>query len=430
MNQNDRNLIAVNRLTAVVFIVLLSVLVSFGTFMAVAHFDLGIDGEERPTLDPGAPQEGNVTEASNFEALNTAYQTILANYVDPDSLTSERLVEGAIEGMVESIEDPYSMYFDASALKEFQEETMEGEYSGIGVSVLDVEGYVTVITVFEGVPAATTPYETAEEDDPIGLKPGDRIVEVDGVDVVGMSTEHVSELIRGPVGESVSVTVEREVEGTYEDLVFDIQRERVEIPTVTSKVTDDAVGVLTITNFSGHTPEQVAENLEELETKGVEGLVIDVRNNPGGTLSDCIATAEFFLPPGDLIRIVDREGEVEIHQTRYEGYDKPMVVLINEYTASAAEILAGALRDQLEVLLIGQQTFGKGSVQRLYYLDEDRGTGMKLTTQRFLTPSGYNIEQESGLEPDHEVEWPTDGVFGDLEDDPQLQRAIEILRGQ
>ncbi len=390
--------------------------------------------EDTSVEDPSvaAPDDGSenpVLEAENYDEFLRALDLILQDYVDEEDVTPERLIQGAIKGMIEGVGDPYSTYFDASALEDLRMQTLEGEYSGIGVSVIDMEGYVTVLVPFSNTPASATSPEGVEDDDEeTGLRSGDRIISVDGVDTVGMSTEHVAELIRGPAGETVEVIVERPRDGGHRELTFVIEREEIEIPTVDSKVLEDDVGLLSITQFTAHTPQQVETHLEELKSEGISGLILDLRSNPGGTLDESLEVADQLLPPGPVVTTVDREGKEETLSVDDPGWDLPIVVLVDNYSASASEILAGALRDRLDAPLIGERTFGKGSVQRVYYLDPDRTTGMKITTQRYLTPSGYSIEEEEGLVPDHEVPWSEGDVMGEFDSDPQLQKALEVMR--
>ncbi len=421
MQENERSYI---RLTTgqlagiVVVTVVIAAMLTFG----FANAYLAPEEEQEP-------EEGDlITQAENYPELVRAIQLIRDNYVDRDAADVEKMIEGAIEGAIGSTGDRYSTYFDASALEDFQQETVEGEYSGIGASIQDIDGYVTIMVPFEESPAATTSFEGAEDDDPVGLRPGDRILTVDGVDVVGMSADHVAEMIRGPVGEKVEVKVERPDENGAAELIFNFERAEVEIPTVESEVIDGDVGLLSLTRFTGQTPQQVSEQLAYLEDQDVSGVIIDLRNNPGGTLEECVAVADMFLPEGVVLQVVGRDGETEEIRVSGDAYPKPLVVLVNEFTASGGEILAGALNEQMDVPLVGTTTFGKGSVQRLFYLDEDRPTGMKLTTERFLTPSGYSIEEEGGLKVDHEVPGPEDGRYGDLDADPQLQKALELMR--
>jgi len=380
-------------------------------------------------IEEAAPEEvESALDDEGYDEFIRALSLIMEDYVDGDDVDSEALLRGAIRGMIEGLDDPYSTYFDASALEDLRVQTLEGEYSGIGVSVIDLDGYVTVLVPFDDTPASTTPFEGADENDAIGLKSGDRILEVDGIDVVGMSTDHVAELIRGPVGESVEILVERPENEMGEQYRFVIEREQIEIPTADSEVIDGDIGVLSITQFTAHTPEQVAAHLEKLEESGIQGLILDLRSNPGGTLEESLQVADQFLPPGPVVTTVDREGNEETLAVSGPGYERPIVVLVDRFSASASEIIAGALRDRADAPLVGERTFGKGSVQRVYYLDPEQTTGMKLTTQRYLTPSGYNIEDEEGLVPDYEVEWSEGETMGELDSDSQLQRALEVLR--
>lgn len=420
LQEDETGLIRLTRgqgVACIIVLVLVSALITFGITSAYLV---------SPPAEPGVSDI--IVGAENYHELVQASMIVMENYIDDEKVTPESLVEGAIRGVVASMGDPYSMYFDASAMRDFQRETMEGEYSGIGTSILEVDGYVTIMVPFEGTPAATTPFENAEPDDPVGLRPGDRILRVEDLDVVGMAADHVAELIRGPAGEVVTVEIERP--GTGQNLVFMIERDTIEIPTVSGEVIDGDLGLIVISRFTANTPDQVRHYMAELEDAGVEGLILDVRNNAGGTLAECVEVASLFVPAGPVVTTVDREGTEDVREVTGTGYSGPMVVLINGYSASAAEILAGALRDRMEVPLVGERTFGKGSVQHLYYLDPTRPSGMKITTERYLTPSGYSIEEEGGLRPDIEVAWPEGALMGDPESDPQLQRGIEVLRGR
>ena len=420
LQEDETGLIRLTRgqgVACVIVLVLVSALVTFG--ITSAYFT-------SPPAEPGVSDI--IVGAENYPELVQAAMIVMENYIDDEKVSSESLVEGAIRGLVGSTGDPYSMYFDASAMRDFQRETMEGEYSGIGTSILEVEGYVTIMVPFEGTPAATTPFENATPDDPVGLRPGDRILRVEDVDVVGMAADHVAELIRGPVGEVVTVEIQRP--DTGQNLVFMIERDTIEIPTVRGEVIDGDLGLIVISRFTANTPDQVRHYMSELEDAGIEGLIIDVRNNAGGTLAECVEVASLFVPAGPVVITVDREGTEDVREVTGTGYPGPMVVLVNGYSASAAEILAGALRDRMAVPLVGERTFGKGSVQHLYYLDRARPSGMKITTERYLTPSRYSIEEEGGLRPDIAVPWSEGALMGDPESDPQLKRGIEEIRGR
>ncbi len=411
----DENMIKLSTgqaLTSVVVIFLVSALITYG---AVAMYPAD--------TEPAA--EDVVTQAENYHELQEAVATILDEHVD-EAINAEKLIQGAVRGAVEAAEDRYTTYFDTSELEDFTER-IEGEYSGIGASILSVDDYVTVLVPFDGSPAATTPFEGATEDDPVGLQPGDKIVEVDGIDVRDMSADHVADIIRGPEGSEVVVDALRSNDDDEERLRFEFERARIEIPTAETDIVDEDIGVLSINQFHRHTPDQVREALDDLEAENISGIIIDLRFNPGGDLSAVVEVADFFVPEGPVMSAHTRDEE-ETLRAETPGYDLPIVVLVNEFSASGAEILAGAIRDRLGYPLVGEQTFGKGSVQRMVYLDDEEQTGMKLTTARFLTPDGHKIDVDGGLLPDYEVELPEDAELGELENDPQLQRAVQQMR--
>lgn len=404
-----------------------------GSLMVVALITgllvFGFFGVYGDSADGGNADGDVITSAENYDELVRAVRLTLQKHVD-SSIEPEQMIEGAIDGALKGTGDPHSAYFDAEAMKEFQESVTHGEYTGIGVSVLKVEEYVTVVTVFEGGPAETTSFEGAAPDDPVGLKSGDRIVSVDGTDVVGMPADQVATMIKGPEGETVRVGIDRKTEqGRWKTLIFELERATVEIPTADHEIIEDDIGVLVISGFTSHTAEQVEEHLDELLDAGVSGIILDLRNNPGGTVDACVKVADMFLGEGAVVTTVNREGDEEVMNSHEPGFDLPLVVLVNRYSASASEILAGALRDRKDVALVGEKTFGKGSVQRIFYLDRDQPTGMKITVSRYLTPSGYSIEEEGGLTPDYEVQMEgSELLVGDPDRDPQLRRAIDVLK--
>ncbi len=373
-----------------------------------------------------------------FRALNVAaglenepnfyklFQVIdLANrrYVEPDDATADRLLEGAIAGAVEALGDRYSMYYDASQFAGVRRQ-MEGEYSGIGTVVTSVDGYVTIISPFRGAPADTATFEGAGPGDRAGLQPGDRIKAVDGDDIVGMPLEQAVELILGPAGSEVTLSVLREGHAT--PLIFTITRARVQIPMAEGEMLPDNVGYLHVLQFTDGTLVQVKDALRSLEDEGMEALVLDLRNNGGGTLSSVEEVSGLFVPRGPIVHIDDREGKRETLHSPGPGLSVPMVVLINGGTASGAEILAGAIRDYQLADLVGIKSFGKGSVQNVWPLDEM--TGLKVTVARYLTPNEYSIDQEGGLMPDHVVEMPAEAEFANLDTDQQLQEAYRLVR--
>lgn len=371
-----------------------------------------------------------------FDRLVTVLTLIRQEFVEETDM--DTLLEGAAAGAVSALEDRYSVFFDASQFRDFSIDT-SGTYGGIGVQVTERDGRVVIMTPFPGTPGDTTPFQGARPEDPRGLKPDDIILKVDGRSIERLTVEKVAELIRGEPGTTVELVVLRP--GTPEgprQLTFSITRQRIEVPTVESKMLNRQEGIayLRLSMFNEHTTAQVEEALEVLQGQGMQALVLDLRNNPGGLLDEVVKVAGNFVPRGPVVIVEDRGGRRTVHRSdNPRGFGKPLVVLVNGATASAAEILSGAIQDTGVGTVVGTRTFGKGVVQRVWNLGD--GTGLKLTTSRYLTPKGRDInervdpdtgEEVGGILPDVEVEQPEGAVFGSPSQDPQLQKAVEILR--
>lgn len=321
------------------------------------------------------------------------------------------LAEGAMAGMVDALDDPYSTYLSPQAYQALSE-NIRGNFGGIGVQVgMRNENQMTVAAP----PFPGTPAETA------GLRQGDVIVTIDGQKTAGLDLETAAALLRGEPGTTVVVEISRE--GNPELLTISLVRAVINVPTVQQRVLaeDRRLGYLAIASFSLNTEQDVGAALQTLREAGAKGLVLDLRNNPGGEVGAAVDTAGYFLSKGPVVRIIDRKGGETVLTT--EGQNDgllPMVVLVNEMSASAAEILAGALRDRAEVPLVGTTTFGKGVVQAVYALTD--GAGLKLTTAKYLTPNGSDI-QGRGLQPDREIKQELTSP-----EDYQLQEAIRLLQ--
>ncbi|HEX6988831.1 MAG TPA: S41 family peptidase [Bacillota bacterium] len=377
-------------------------------------------------LDTRLGTAGELSDEPAFQRLLDVIGYVRRYYVEDVPL--EQLLEGAADGALQSLEDPYTVYYDAEAYEQF-EINLTGEYEGIGVAVTEVEEYVVVQTPFPGSPGATTYPDNHDGVSPPGLRAGDRIIEVDGQRVVGVPVDHAAALIRGPRGTEVRLTVERPVEGADPIvLYFTIRREQIEIPTVqqADMVTPD-IGYLWLTQFTPETPGQVSQALDRLREQGARAIILDLRNNPGGELSASVQVASEFVPEGPVVHVVRRGGDRETYAADGDGLGLPLVVLVNGGSASASEIVAGAIQDYGSGTLLGEQTFGKGSVQTVYTLrDTDDGTAaIKITTARYLTPKERSIDAV-GLTPDVEVPGAPEQQ-GDPARDPQLQRAIQLL---
>lgn len=339
-------------------------------------------------------------------------RAILETYhVDADKQqdVEDKLVHGALRGMVSAWDDPYTRYVDPDQMKQ-EEIEMQGEYGGLGIYIGKKDGRTMIISPIEGTPA-----------DRVGLKPMDEIVKVNDEVIVGMDQNEVVKMLRGAPGTAVTIWIRRE--GANELLQFDIVRENIQIHSVRHEVLQERWGYIRLIQFNQKTTEELVVALDDVIGQGVEGLILDVRNNPGGLLNVAVDVADLFLDGG---LVVGMKGRVErSNDTLYARSgvktELPLVVLINEGSASASEIVAGALRDRSDVPLIGKKSFGKGSVQTLFNLPD--GSGIYVTIARYHTPKGVNIDH-NGLEPDLEVEGE---MVKEHEKDLQLQRALEEL---
>ena len=316
------------------------------------------------------------------------WDLIQSKYFQP--LEEEKLVRGSIEGMLRALDDPYTMYLDPDALRELLIYTT-GSFSGIGVEITGGEEEVLVLRVIGESPAQRA-----------GLLPGDRIIRVGERDVEGLAVDAVARLLRGPGSTAVDVTIRRV--GEAELITLSIIREEIERETVFSRLLDDAVGYLQITGFDQKTGKDFAAALAGLEREGLSGLILDLRDNPGGIVDEAIEVGKIIVPAGEITRVVDRNGNVrERYMSQAPLRDYPIVVLINQYSASAAEIIAGALQDNGNATLVGTPSYGKATVQHLQYLSD--GGGLRYTIAKYLTPAGHDLH-ENGLQPDILVELP------------------------
>jgi carboxyl-terminal processing protease len=327
----------------------------------------------------------------------------------------DELMNSMYRGLLDGVDDPYTQYLDAVALEAFRMRT-EGVFAGIGVlSQMDEENRVlTVREVFENSPAFAA-----------GLLPGDRIVAVDGENMIGRQQEEITELIRGPVDTPVMLTIQRPDEGR--EFVVSIFRALVEVPTVSHEMIE-GMGLIRITSFDRVTYSQFTAALEDLTEQGMEGLIIDVRNNPGGLMSEVVKITNELVPEGVITYTEHADGRREYHRATGEALGLPLVVLVNERSASASEILGAAVQDTGAGVLVGTQTFGKGIVQNLMYLSD--GNAIKMTIAKYFTPNGVSIHGV-GVTPDIVVEMD-EGLsrrIGTLphEEDEQLQTALDTI---
>lgn len=321
-----------------------------------------------------------------------------------------KLLYGAIRGMVEAWGDPYTRYVDPVQLKE-EEIEMEGEYGGLGIYIGQRDGKTLVISPIEDTPA-----------DKAGLKPQDQIVKVEDEIILGWDSQQVVKRLRGKPGTSVTIWVRRE--GEEELLKFEIVRENIKLVSVRSEMMEEKLGYVKITQFKQNTAQDVREAFKTLIAQGARGFALDLRNNGGGLLNGAVEICDMFLNGGLVVGMkgrVERAND-EIYANPGSITNLPMVVLINEGSASASEIVAGALSDRGRAISVGKKTFGKGSVQTLFNLSD--GSGLYVTIARYHTPSGKVIDHV-GLEPDVEVDGEVTKEKGK---DVQLKRAMEVLK--
>lgn len=370
---------------------------------------------------PMFKQQGDVTisreeynRLRQYEKLDFLMQLVETYYYE--DVDTDEMLESAAVGLIAGIGDVYSMYYTKEDMEAFNEET-EGEYAGIGCQLLadPTDQMITVTRVFKGSPAEEA-----------GMRSGDKIAYVNDLYYSAYEMDAAVDVMRGTPGESVKVTVLRDLE----TVDFDITRKVVNINYVEYEILDGNIGYVMVYDFLGDAVEGFRKALEAFQEAGVTGMIVDLRNNGGGLLDASVEMADMILPEGTVVSIRDKSGAEEAYTIDDEYYDVPMVVLVNGYSASASEILSGAIRDTGEGALVGTKTFGKGVVQSV--IDFPDGSGLKVTTARYFTPSGECIHGV-GIEPDVEVELDEAAVtrygINNLphDQDAQLQKAIELI---
>jgi carboxyl-terminal processing protease len=332
---------------------------------------------------------GTTESYKSLELFTEVLRQIEKNYVEPEN--EQKLIQGAIKGMVQSL-DPHSSYLTKEEHQDLLSET-KGSFSGIGVEITVRDNVLTVVSPIEGTPA----YKA-------GIQAGDRIIKIDGKLAADMTLPEAIKSIRGEKGTKVTLTIMRE--GAEKPLDFTVTRDVIPIRSVRSSLLTPKIAYVRISNFQSKTTNDLSAELEKLENgRKLEGLILDLRNNPGGLLSQAIDVSDLFLDSGVIVSTKGRESSQDMKATAHKKKTErnyPMIVLVNGGSASAAEIVAGALQDNKRALILGTKTFGKGSVQTIIPLSD--GSGLRLTTAMYYTPSGRSI-QASGIEPDVVVKY-------------------------
>ncbi len=335
--------------------------------------------------------------------VEDAYDKIRSTAVDPPA--EDELARGAIEGMVDVLkegDDPYAFFYTPSGYRSFQELTT-GRFSGIGVWLKQKRGDLEIVSVLPATPALRS-----------GLQRGDVIRTIDGAPVVDMTSDDAVARIKGPEGTEVSLGVVRD----GESLNFTIERAEIELPNLLARIIDEDLGYLRLFGFARGAAEQLRDELDGLIDDGAKGIVLDLRDNGGGLFSEAVEVASAFIENGEIVTYKARAEEDVVYEAEGDAYqDLPLVVLVNEGTASASEIVAGALKDRDRAMVVGTQTYGKGSVQEVLPLPDS--SALKLTIARYFTPDGHDLSG-AGIEPD---------VVVDAAASVQRSRAIEILKG-
>ncbi len=390
--------------------IMLIILVAIITFIATTIFIYNYLGNNKdtkyvmlPTIDKGVS-----SEISKVKAIIDKYYM--------GEFDEQELLDSALVGYVDGLNDEYSEYIPKSEMESFEAETT-GNYNGIGIYYgKTTDNKMVIVSPIKDSPAAKA-----------GLLPGDEILKVDDYEVTSESTlTDLSNIIKGEVGKSVKLKIKR----GDQILEFDVPRENIKLHQIYTEVLDNQIGYMDIYSFDEGTSEQFKNKYNELKEKGIKGLIIDLRNNPGGIVQEATGIADAMIEKGKTILITkDKDGKEEITESEEEPIvDVPVILLTNNNSASASEILAGALKDNGVAKIVGEKTYGKGVIQNVFTLSS--GAGLKITTNEYFTPNNSKINK-IGIEPDIEVSLPEnleDELNIPFEQDTQLKRAIEELK--
>jgi len=355
--------------------------------------------------------QSNFFSGQNLTLFWEAWQAVSNKFIDREKIDQKKAFYGALQGMVKSIGDDYTEFYSPQEAKIFNED-ISGSFEGVGMEITVRRGIITVVSPLEDTPAWRA-----------GIKSGDLILKINNEDATNLKLEEAVMKIRGPKGTKVILTIMREDFKEPKDI--EIVRDVIVVHAVKFKMLENNIGYIKILNFGKNSVPEFYNAINDLLTKGANKLILDLRNNPGGFLESAVIISSWFLPKGDKVVIEDFGGKSpqRIHRSLGPGIlsNLPLVVLVNRGSASASEILAGALRDNLNVKILGEKTFGKGSVQEVVNLSD--GSLVKVTVARWLTPKGKLIEGK-GIDPDIEIKNESD------KEDLVLNKAVEILKNK
>lgn len=390
-------------------IIMLVILTAFITFM-VTSLSMYTYFKQNPTLQF---VEGEKSDIDTY--LSKIKKAIDKNFLWQDKIDEEKLKDGAIKGYVEGLGDKYTEYISKDEMKKFTE-NINGSFMGIGIYMIADESTGKIIVHH---PISDSPAYKA------GIKAGDVIVSVDGVEYGYDELNTIADHIKGEAGTKVKLVIERD----GKNIDFEIERAKIETNPITSKMLEKDIGYLNLPSFDKDVSKKLKEKIDDLTAKGAKSLILDLRNNGGGMVDECEEITDLFLDKDKTIMTTkDKKGNVQKSVTKNKKtYDLPLVILVNENTASASEILTGALKDNNRTKVIGTKTYGKGVIQSVFNLSD--GSGLKITTAEYFTPNGIEINKK-GITPDIEVKLPdtVKSVYAvEEKDDTQLKKAIEEL---
>ncbi len=397
-----------NKWLVVLVVIILIIASGLGGFFAgkVSHTDKSV-------LSKTKLKSSKYPEEFNFSIMDEILKIIDRDYVDKEKIDNQKMFNTMMSGLVAGLEDPYTVFMTPKKTKEFNED-IDGKFQGIGAEIAQKGGFIVIVA-----PLSDSPAERA------GIKAGDKVYAIDGEDATDLTVSEAVQRIRGEKGTVVTLSIVRE---DTEPFDVEVTRDVIYIQSVKTEIKDGNIAYIEISNFNTDTNSLFQKAVEEMKSKNVKGIVLDMRNNPGGLLDSAIFVASAWVENSNVV-VSEKFGDGTVIEYKAKGTSDftniPTVVLIDRGSASGSEIVAGALKDYEKATLVGEQTFGKGSVQNLQTLSD--GSSLKITIAKWLTPNGISISEE-GVSPDEEVEYTREDFENDL--DPQLDRALEILKEQ